>query len=78
MAFEKMPPLYVPQKDFEEKNPKEKGSCSKSFVSWVLAALLIALIIALCVQFLYPVVERRKSPTLTPFMSLKELQLKFT
>ncbi|GIY75755.1 lactosylceramide 1,3-N-acetyl-beta-D-glucosaminyltransferase [Caerostris darwini] len=60
MAFEKMPPLYVPEKDFEEKNPKEKGSCSKSFVSWVLAALLIALIIALCVQFLYPVVERRR------------------
>ncbi|GFT03061.1 uncharacterized protein TNCV_1361391 [Trichonephila clavipes] len=33
--------------------------CSKSFISWVLAALLIALLVALCIQFLFPVVERR-------------------
>lgn len=58
MAKEKTPALLIPQTQYEEKNPKDK-SCSKSFISWVLAALLIALIVTLCIQFLFPVVERR-------------------
>ncbi|GFQ72986.1 beta-1,3-galactosyltransferase 4 [Trichonephila clavata] len=58
MAKEKTPALLIPQTQYDESNPKDKN-CSKSFISWVLAALLIALLVALCIQFLFPVVERR-------------------
>ncbi|GFU10564.1 lactosylceramide 1,3-N-acetyl-beta-D-glucosaminyltransferase [Nephila pilipes] len=57
MGSEKTPALLIPQ-HYDEKNLKDKN-CSKSFLSWVLAALLIALIVALCIQFLFPVVGRR-------------------
>ncbi|XP_055935986.1 N-acetyllactosaminide beta-1,3-N-acetylglucosaminyltransferase 3-like [Argiope bruennichi] len=59
MASEKTPALLIPTKKFDEKNPKDKA-CSKSFLSWVLAAILIALIVALCVQFWFPIAEKRR------------------
>ncbi|CAL1281470.1 unnamed protein product [Larinioides sclopetarius] len=59
MASEKTPALLIPQKQFDEKNLKDKA-CSKSFLSWVLAALLIALIVALCVQFWFPIPDQRR------------------
>ncbi|GFY45773.1 beta-1,3-galactosyltransferase 4, partial [Trichonephila inaurata madagascariensis] len=58
MAKEKTPALLIPQTQYDENNTKDKN-CSKSFISWVLAALLIALLVALSIQFLFPVVERR-------------------
>ncbi|XP_054713483.1 beta-1,3-galactosyltransferase 5-like isoform X2 [Uloborus diversus] len=59
MSSEKNPPVYTEKSSiFGDEYPKKK-ICSKSVVSWVLAALLVALIVVISIQFLYPIMEAR-------------------
>ncbi|KFM81254.1 hypothetical protein X975_21165, partial [Stegodyphus mimosarum] len=58
MSCEKSSVILDEKTPFHNEYPKKKV-CSKSVVSWVLAAFLVALIVVLTVQFLYPAVEKR-------------------
>ena len=57
MASEKTPALYLKKMSFDDE--QKERFCSKSTISWIFAAVLVALLVIVSIQFLYPTVDNK-------------------